>query len=1403
MNYTISDSRIPLKPGDRVEVGPHKCFVIDRHVASGGFALMYIAHEEGAASPRYVALKELFPRDLENALVQRLEDGKILAWNPFAQDESQADALLQRELVGYFRNEVTLSRKAGTVFHTDGHRVQQNNLDVLNVEGPFTDRKGNVYLAVDTYMGESLRDFVERGFVRDPDGKAQSNRFLLEIIEILMETAIRLSGLHDSAFMYHLDLSPDNIYLAHAAGRTRYMPFIIDYGSAYDRSNPNEMVDHRYTWNPFSAPEVVKLAELRGGCEMNVDETSDTFSIAAVLFYAATGSLFTPEMRFFDEEWKNLIRQAYSLGIPAFTRELSFADDLIEFFAQGLAPEQGKRFRSAKALLGGLQKLKESYQAYGNLLPLVEPDELMSYLVLHKHPLYNYKSQDGDLHILCLGSGQFIKRMILSLVSTGQMTDSHLHIHVVSREEERVLRAELLAAAPLLGEYSNLGRTGAGEWEYVTFTFETVEDALREDVCEYITRKYADARYYLISLGKNKQNIAAAALYAGALRETAAGQNTIINYYCSEDASNSAYAGLESLKLPENIRIDAFADDLSSYSHTIRTLGYRMLKLANLYDKLYDSSATLGKTAKNLLSDSYGQRSSCASALHADYKLACVAPELVGSEDTETIIKAYRDALATPMFGKLLELEHRRWLMFMAAENFRLPGEEEMMRYGFEWVDGKFNAAWKCTGKKLHPCLVPCDSRGIALTMAHWDSIFAPGKNPDEIREEIEETALDPLDKMSLTLRMLALKKCRRILRRDSISHQFDYIADKLAEWEEDHISEENRQVYDRLREQLEETREWILTAANNLEYLTDEGRLDKLQREFDKISVNTEEEIRRLKQLLQVFVEYAKKRDYKKADEEIIEHLMWVVYSGGEYDLVKLQGKETADNVASALMLEPRNVTFLGREVHKGWEKFLRAHQFAGEIRFLTGAFREREDVEQALEALLMNQKRHCVIDITGAEAIMCMAAQNIADTHENVSLIRKRSDNTFENERNFPTAPAHTMQPALTAADIFTLHGAQRQPEEDDYMERLGDLAPRLWDLYWEFRDNWVGITAFFAQGRCSGTGVRFNAIPVNEETNWKEYFRYAIPGRAWEEMKLKAVFEHLEEVGFLRNVIFGQSASGNTVKFCYPYLQNKKGEDLIQKEFNRFFSYKMSLGIGPMSCRAEYRPEEGYYVNIWTERMVDCYDPEKDYSDKRESGSFQRYDYTMLEPVLKRMEEYGLITLRNFSSTETGTDIKFLYRDLAVKKCLLKAGNVLELYVWQQAKQTREFDDCDSNIVFLWEGDEGIKNELDVILTKGLTTLIISCKTAKFKKDHLNEIKVLTERFSVNSKPVIVYSSDQAVSGTSLTDDLRPVKDRAKAMGVYLIDLNVLQARGICLGEKLLRIAEGLDTPEDMDN
>lgn len=1382
MYLHLSDTRAPLKNGDVIEAGANRRIIVDKYIGSGGFSLMYLAHMDG--SNRYLALKELFPRQVENVLVQRGPDGKICIFNPVSGAQESDDSPLWQELTGYFDREARLTRRAGTVYDREGNQTSQNHPDVLHVDGPFRDRRGNFYLAIDTYQGESLRDLIERGFVRGEDGDVVANELLGEILEILTEAAIRLSALHDQG-LWHLDLSPDNIYVVPSAGRTRLVPYLIDYGSAYDRTDPDEPLSHRYTCNPFSAPEVLALSQLQDpSCGYAPDASTDTYGLASILFYAVTGRVFTPEHRLHRAQWAQKLRREFTAGLPSHQGADPFVDALVEFLDRGLRAAQRNRYPTATALHSALKRLSAGYREYGNMLPKVEPDELMSYMVLEKYPLYQYKGSDGNIHVLCLGSGKFVKRMILSLISCGQMTGCRLYIHVVSKEPEAVLREELLSAAPMLKDHSNLA--GPVQAEYVTFSHECVSDVLDPRTCGRILESHRDCYYFLISLGSNSTNLQAVRLYARTLAErpNPTAQQTILNYYCSEDAANNIHAFSGREELPQWLKADAFGMNLSTYSKTIRTLGLRTIRLAHMYNKLADPNISLEESARNLAGREYDQRSSCAAALHLKYKLASIGIDPAAGTGNRPVVSAYRKFLQGNNIGALLELEHRRWMMYMIADGFRLPSEDELKRCGFEMVDGAFNDAWKCKKRKLHPCLVPCSSAGTVLKPRDFQNHTTPA--------QIKAAPFDALDKTSLTLHMLSGKKCRGILRRGTLEGYFISIANRLADarsgirddFEDPALSP---QPYDGAGRLLRKAQESICTAARTLRYRTDHGLLAELEHTFDRCGINISGEIEGLRRTLAVFREYASVKDYKEPDAAIIRNLLWILYAENEFTCIKLSGRTIADNITGPLILDPRRLIFFGEEPHPEWDRFLSRHGNHGKITYEPPCGRTLPEICDALKQVVARQPGRCVIDITGANEQMVIAAQRMADGDQSVALVRSTPEGTLENIRRFVTAPAYTLNTAITAGEVFSLHGAAEKSASNRSMEQLEDMVPLLWSFYREFSGDWSMVTSFFAGLGSGSPELGLRDIRIGSDTAWIPYLR-RIDLPRWNLLELEGVFDKLAEAGLIREYAVSPDVLGGlTLSFLYPRSNPEGSDDPLREALDAFFKDRLPNVFVPLHCDIRSDPGSGYTVDIQSGCWVDIRDHRShDFPDRSRNTDAgpKRYACCDVIPALKRLEALRLIS--NLEITASG--IRFFYTIPAVKDCLRIPGSIPELYIWQEARKTHYFDHAQTNFSFTW--NEGVSNELDVILTRGLTCLIVSAKTSRFSKEHLYEIKYLTERFSLNSKPVIVFSSGDGLP----PEELLPLKTRARAMGVWLIDLNALREQDLSLGDTLAAIADG---------
>ena len=881
MYFDNGDHRIPLKNNTSVllydETGHAMEYIIDAPAGSGGFALMYIAHEKNDPH-RYVALKELFPRTLDNAVAERRADGRIVLHHPLTESDATDREDLWQQITPYFEREVRLTRRAAVLYDTDGNHLAQNNPDVFGIGGPYLAENGNRYLTIDTHNGCSLQQFIDNGWEMPEDRGVFRNNLLYEILGLLRKTTQTLTALHGDRRMYHLDLSPANLYIRCINGGQDFEPTIIDYGSAYDRDDPSDRDSHRFTSNPYSAPEIRALAELNdpnsGYC---ADGTSDTYSIAAILFYAVLGELYSVR-NVRDLSWQKTLVKLYPEPIYG-----DFAEKLTDFFQQGLSADQSERYvtiqpsvvRRQDSLADALYDLQNACKGReAGLLKSIPDDELMSYLLLDKYPLYRYCGSDGHLHVLCLGSGVFVHRMILSILSTGQMIGRKLYIHVVSGDAGQY-RQKLLDQALLLASYADFeGTSVSAENCRVFFTFETVPDLTGEEACRKTAEKYGPlCRYVVLSLGSNNRNITLARRFAMEIGRVS-DEKTILNYYMAEDAAQNIRSDAEESIIPSHVEVLPFGNRLPSFGKEADRLGEKAFRVHFLYEKIYNPGASEDKAVRNFLADAYSQRSSAAAAVHTDYKLASIHlfgsdPKPLTAAEQRTLIKNYRRYLRDPAkYGQLLQLEHLRWMFFMIADGYRFPSPQDHERYSFRYVNGTFNKAFKCTadGVKTHHCLVPCGDGGICLPEEdhrEWDKYRSA--------EEIRASGWDALDQVSLYVHMLAGERMRRPTTIGRIRSIVEYdLRDLLYSAPDDRS----------LEDEYEQFREWILEVLEHCSPDGLNGKLKHLTEEFALRGIDIRKITRQLSDELAVFVEFQAYKDYKKPDKTIIDYLLWTRFS-------------------------------------------------------------------------------------------------------------------------------------------------------------------------------------------------------------------------------------------------------------------------------------------------------------------------------------------------------------------------------------------------------------------------------------------------------------------------------------------------------------------------------------------
>ena len=129
----------------------------------------------------------------------------------------------------------------------------------------------------------------------------------------------------------------------------------------------------------------------------------------------------------------------------------------------------------------------------------------------------------------------------------------------------------------------------------------------------------------------------------------------------------------------------------------------------------------------------------------------------------------------------------------------------------------------------------------------------------------------------------------------------------------------------------------------------------------------------------------------------------------------------------------------------------------------------------------------------------------------------------------------------------------------------------------------------------------------------------------------------------------------------------------------------------------------------------------------SQKGENGTVRAN-----EAALRALEKLGFLYDLSFPSPDR---VHFSFLDAQVRYWLRDVGSVLETRVYQACLETGLFDDVCTSVVVDWEGDlkqGNITNELDVMATRGVMPVFISCKTGDIRTEALNELAVLRDRF-----------------------------------------------------------------------
>lgn len=168
---------------------------------------------------------------------------------------------------------------------------------------------------------------------------------------------------------------------------------------------------------------------------------------------------------------------------------------------------------------------------------------------------------------------------------------------------------------------------------------------------------------------------------------------------------------------------------------------------------------------------------------------------------------------------------------------------------------------------------------------------------------------------------------------------------------------------------------------------------------------------------------------------------------------------------------------------------------------------------------------------------------------------------------------------------------------------------------------------------------------------------------------------------------------------------------------------------------------------------------------------------YDIMHEREIIDGLCDEGLIK----SFCIYGDYINFAYKNRHIRKSLLKAGNLLEMYVYITAKDINDryngiYSDIRSGVTLDWDGvlHDQVKeyietrNEVDIFIMKGMRPILISCKNGSVNKEALYELDTVASRYGGDYSKKILVTSYIATS----QKQSQYILARASDMGIRVI-------------------------------
>lgn len=1267
-------------------------------------------------------------------------------------------------------------------------------------------------------FGRVLFDVCERMF----DGSFNRAMDLKLVLHSICALAKAVDTLHLFG-LYHLDLKPENFGIKTFRGKVDKNGIgvsLYDINSLYSGRERDAVVMSAGT-KYFRSPEVLAGSAERFG------RSSDIYSLGAILYYALVIELgsdakgkkpvyqnlhFCEGRKEFDEgEYNNIgvrlrnseflgdtdetgnsiiFGQLYkilkkSLNTVYYRNENGFyetaaelAEDLEAVIAQ-LGAVEGKRavLDNTKYYVENLYKKKENFYAEQSK----NGASGVLQLLLYKYPLYDYcvqrENDEDGCNVLVLGGATYASRFIDLAFELSQVKNCRLDITVVSKDRETD-RSNYLATRPAMARFFEIDGERAldvpgepyGRLRFAEQTLNLENKAMLQKQLEKICGE-KNYTYVFVSLGEGKQSRAAAEACA---KIPAAEGKKLVSYIVfeketKETAVRGAAEGVTMLQLSVFDSIDKHKE----YEHLRRMAFNAHLTWADGY--INDIPAERGRFAGK-----YNFNSSLGNALSIRYKLHSIEDEAgvrfdfsnpvnLAAQVAEIVgLPGMSPAKNIRLIRELTMYEHRRWNVEKITDSWQPLEDFSLLR-----ADTKDKAG------RRHPCIVPSGD-SFALYQKEWSGSDSWINASDE---QVE--ALDGLDRLSVEMHRHFAKQAGE-LRGDAGSLEYQLgVVEKIAL--QDSLAKCVSADLAKCARSMASSN--ALPPASEVDRFGYYKRLLLGMRFGEAQDRELSDALKKAEGILFPVIQAAKKKNWKQSDESFIRNIPFILsYStslhlcvpffcetGGSSNTTGLFG-----NVASALMLNPLNVTYIvdgdvalgdmeGFKKSLGYcAKTIQNHRLQTNFNvIILRQDRDRLKETDRDDISALSERIHLV------DELVCSAWNQVRTLK---SYLRQKSTKFTAIEAN-KTGISGLLQSAneLSAEDgdgLFPMYTF------DSVTQSFKTTRGCEFFKYVRNRPHLLADDLFYSRGKA----VSFSEPELVGEHDglWKLYTGAIDNDRAkstatWKNL-CGTIKEHLENTSRIaRFPAFFKCNDGEKYQKDYSitfpaFCKDSVAfitDELYKAEFanskNRFFnskpvitridsrSYRLTVDELRKDLAAEFEKLLVNPFRLAEKDMVEVVHKSTAIEISAFTLRVERMKLPFNYPdkcrrLLEKLEQNGCI--RSYSCTEDNY-ASFTFATENYMRLLKNEGNILELHVYRKAIESGAFDDVKNGATVRWN-TLGTSNELDIVTVKGFRTFIIECKaTVELRAEYYDKLYPLNNTFGVNNIPVVVADLNNNVS------------------------------------------------------